>query len=243
MSILFFRHLQRIFPVFIAYLFWVLASDPVLLLIGSNPSTGSHYAQVYFAFSIVQFFLELSVLIEIAAIVIRPAKGSLPRTALLILAGIVALVGIGGFFFTAHLNAATLAHPRTYFVMSTTMAIARLITFLVIAALSQVLGLGWRNHVLQLASGLAFYAAVTLVVELAHSNLRAGPEYARDFYALDHLRVLGYLCALTYWCYSFVRKEAPRKEFSPQMAQLLVSLSGSAKRHSVTARSLDIKRP
>jgi hypothetical protein len=240
-GILFFRGLQRVFPIFTAYLFWVLVSDPILLFIGSNPHTSSRYLQVYSAFSIVQFVLELSVLIEIGANVTRPAKGSLPKAALIVLAVLILFIGVGGFFFAAHLNASTLTHPRTIFVADCTMAILRLATFLVIAALAQVLGLGWKNHVLQLASGLAFYAAVTLIVEVAHSNLRAGPDYASQFFALDRLRVLGYLCSLSYWCFSFARKEAPRKQFSPQMAQLLVSISGSAKRHAVAARSIDLK--
>lgn len=239
--VLFFRQLQRVFPIFTAYLLWVLVSDPILILVGSNPHTSYRYPQVYFAFSIVQFVLEVSVLVEIAAIVMRPAKGSLPKAALISLASIVFLIGIIGFFFATHLNASTLTHPRTIFVADCTMAILRLTTFLVIAALAQVLGLGWKNHVLQLASGLAFYAAVTLIVEIGHSHLRAGPDYAAQFFALDRLRVAGYLCSLTYWCYSFARKEAPRKEFSPQMAQLLVSMGGSAKRHSVAARSLNLK--
>ena len=240
-GILFFRGLQRIFPIFTAYLFWVLISDPILLFVGYNPHNKLTYTQVYFVFSVVQFFLELSVLIEIGANVLRPAKGSLPKTGLMVLAGFILVIGIVGFFFATHLNAATLTHPRTTFVADCTMAILRLATFLVIAALAQVLGLGWKNHVLQLASGLAFYAAVTLIVELAHSNLRGGPDYASQFYALDRLRVAGYLCSLSYWCFAFVRKEAPRKEFSPQMAQLLVSISGSAKRHSVAARSVNAK--
>jgi len=241
LGILFLRRLQHVFPIFTAYLLWVLVSDPILLFIGSNPHTSFRYAQVYFAFSIVQFFLELSVLIEIGAIVIRPAKGSLPRAALTFLAAVIVIIGIGGFFFATHLNASTLNHPRTVFVAECTMAILRLATFLVIAASAQVLGLGWKNHVLQLASGLAFYAAVTLVAAIAKSHLRASPTYVEQYRHLLELGVVGYLCSLTYWCYSFARKEAPRKEFSPQMVQLLVSMSGSAKRHSVAARSLNLK--
>jgi hypothetical protein len=242
-GIIFFRHLQRVFPIFTAYLFWVLVSDPILLWVVYNPHAAvrSHYTQVYFAFSIVQFFLELSVLVEIGANVARPAKGSLPKTALWILAALIMLIGVGGFFFATNLNAATLTHPRTIFVADCTMAILRLVTFLVIAGLAQVLGLGWKNHVLQLASGLAFYAAVTLIAAIARSHLRGGPTYVEQYRHLTELAVLGYLCSLYYWCFAFVRKEAPRKEFSPQMTQILVSISGSAKRHSVAARSMNAK--
>ena len=242
LSILVARKAYRNFPVFVAWVSISVLLEPVYywLVIHLSPDT---YLKVYFALNFPQYLIELGVVTEIAVNVLRPVNKALPRAILYFLAVGTVIIGVVAFFFTAHLNSATLTHPRSLIVMSTTMAILRLVTFLLIAALSQLLGLGWKNHVLQLASGLALYAAVTLIVELAHSSLRAGPDYARQYFALDHLRVLGYLCALTYWCYSFARKEAPRKEFSPQMAQLLVSLSGSAKRHSVTARSLDIKRP
>jgi hypothetical protein len=125
-------------------------------------------------------------------------------------------------------------------VVNATMAILRLTTFILIAGFSQLLGLNWKNHVLQLASGLAFSAVVTLIVEVAHSELRGGPNYARQYFALDHLRIAGDLCTLYFWCYAFVKKEAPRKEFSPQMARFLVSISGTAqKQRTALARTRD----
>jgi hypothetical protein len=244
LGILLFRRLQFVFPIFTAYLVWVLVSDPILLFFVSSPrvSISSHYSQIYFAFSIVEFFLELLVLIEIGANVARPAKGSLPKAALFILAGIVILVGVGAFVFATHVNASSLNHSRTVFVANCVMSILRLVTFLLIAASAQILGLGWKNYVLQLASGLAFYSAAALIAALAQIHLNGGPSYNEEYRLLAQLGVVGYLCSLSYWCYSFARKEAPRKEFSPQMAHLLVSISGSTKRqHSVVARSLDVK--
>ncbi len=240
LCILLARRAYRTFPVFVAWVSLTVLLEPVLYWLGQHLSPAD-YLRVFFALSFPQYLVELGILVEITVNVLRPVNKSLPKSVLYFLAAVTVIVGIVAFFFTAHLNASTLAHPRSYVVMSTTMAILRLVTFLLIAALSQVLGLGWKNHVLQLASGLAFYAAVSLIVELAHSNLRAGPDYVHQFTVYDHFRIASYLCSLTYWCYSFARKEAPRKEFSPQMAQLLVSISGSAKRHSVAARSLDLK--
>jgi len=169
--------------------------------------------------------------------VLRPVKRSLPAGTLLFLLILMAAFGIGGFFVAAHLNAATLAHPRALIVVNLTVAILRLLTFILIAAFSQVLGLGWKNHVLQLASGFAFYAAVTLIVELVHSHLRAGPEYSRQYFEWEHLRMLGYLCAMYYWCFTFARQEAPRKEFNSKMSDFLISMSGPLKQQqSIVAR-------
>jgi hypothetical protein len=231
LGIFFFRRLQFVFPIFTAYLIWVLVSDPALLLVLSSThgAVRSLYPQIFFTFSIIQFFLELFVLVEIGANVARPAKHSLPNAGLIFVAVLVVLVGVGAFFFATTVNASTLNHPRTIFVVDCTMAILRLVTFLIIAGLAQILGLGWKNYVLQLASGLAFYAAVTLIASLAQSHLRNGPNYVDDYRHLTQLGVVGYLCALYYWCVSFVRQEAPRKEFNSKMSDFLVSMSGMAK--------------
>ncbi len=240
LGILCWRRVYRTFPIFFSWLTFVVVLEPTFYWLLHHASAKTYY-QVFFALNFPQYLLEAGVLIEIAASVLQPVKRVLPKGLLYFLIGGMVLIGVVAFLIATHLNASTLAHPRYFLVINATMAILRLVTFLLIAAFSQLLGIGWRNHVLQLASGLAFYAAVTLIVEVAHSHLRAGPDYASEFFALDRWRVAGYLCSLSYWCYSFARKEAPRKEFSPQMAQLLVSISGSAKRHSVAARSLDLK--
>jgi hypothetical protein len=239
LGIFFYRRLQFVFPVFTAYLIWVLLSDPVLMLVVSSSHAGvkTHYPQIYFTFNTIQFFLELSVLVEIGANVVRPARKALPKPALIFLGVLVLLVGVGAFFYATSVNAATLNHPRTVFVADCTMAILRLVTFLIIAGLAQILGLGWKNYVLQLASGLAFYAAVTLVASVARSHLRAGPDYINDYHRLLQLGVVGYLCSLYYWCFSFARQEAPRKEFNSKMSEFLVSIAGATKQQqSIVAR-------
>jgi len=109
----------------------------------------------------------------------------------------------------------------------------RIACFAVIAVFAQMLGIGWKNHVLQLATGLAFYGAVDLAVQLAHATIASGGSvslYRTEYRWLDELRVVSYLSTLAFWCWSFARQEAPRKEFSPQMARFLVSIAGEAKR-------------
>ena len=246
LATLLYRRLYRDFPIFTAFILWNALSDLfqlAVLMVGHHDANSIVYYRVSFAINLVQYALEIGVFVEIATNVLKPVRRSLPAGIIYILFVCMAVILIGGFLFAARLNAATLTHMRAFMVIDTTVAILQVLTFVLIAAFSQVLGLTWKNHVLQLASGLAFYAAITLIVSLAHSYLRAGPEYATKYREFAHLGVAGYLCSLSYWSYSFARKEAPRKEFSPQMRELLVSISGSAKRHSVAARSLDIKRP
>lgn len=237
--ILFIRGIYRNFPVFFTWICFVLLLEPTFywLLVHTSEST---YYKVFFALNFPQYLLEVGVLAEIAFNVIQPVRKALPR-GLVIASGVAVLViVIAGFLVATHTNASTLADPRAFTVINTTMAILRLATFILIAGFSQVLGLNWKNHVLQLASGLAFYSVVTLIVELSHSFLRGGPSYHANYIALDHLRIGGYLCTLYFWCYVFAKKEAPRKEFSPQMTKILISLSGSTERQrAVVARTRD----
>jgi hypothetical protein len=230
------RRRYKQFPVFVSWVGFNVLSEPLIYFLIHHVSAATYF-KAYFALAFPQNLIELGVLVEIAANVLRPVKRSIPSGSLPFLFIVMLGFGVGGFLLAAHLNESTLTHPRAFVVVNTTVAILRLLTFIVIAGFSQVLGLGWKNHVLQLASGLAFYSAVTLIVELAHSHLRAGPNYASDYYMLAHFRVLGYLCALYYWCFCFARQEAPRKEFNSKMSDFLVSMSGMAKQQqSVVAR-------
>jgi hypothetical protein len=236
LGILAVRKSFRTFPIFCAWVAFNILSEPTLYWFLHHTSSRIYY-QVYFSLNFPQYLLEACVLLEVAASVLQPVKKSLPRGVLYFLALLMVGIGAVGFFIAAHLNAATLTHPHAFTVINMTMAILRLVTFVLIAGFSQVLGLGWRNHVLQLVSGLAFYAAVDLIVEVAISHLHRGTDFANQYYGLQHLRVVGYLCSLYYWCYSFARQEAPRKEFNSKMSDFLVSIGPTAKRQqSIVAR-------
>lgn len=239
--ILFRKRLYRTFPVFTIFILWDALCDPLLLLVaGHYGMSGPYYFQAYYSSSVVEYVLELGILLEIAAIVLRPAKRSFPKGIFLSLLGTMLATGIISFFFAAHVNAATLADRRTFVVIDTTFAILRLVIFLFIAGFSQVLGLSWKSHVLQLATGLALYSLVMLAGELAQSQLHASPFYDARYTYWSEIEVAGYLCTLYFWGYAFAKKEAPRKEFSPQMTKILVSLSGSTERQrSALARTRD----
>lgn len=240
--ILLWRRLYRAFPVFFAYVSWDLISDLLLYgaLSASQSYVGRHYTQLYYSANIILYLLEFGVLLEIAAIVLRPAKRVFPRGGLYFVSGAMLVLGIISFMLAAWVNPTPFANLRVFLVLNTTAAILCLVTFLLIAGFSQLLGLNWKNHVLQLSSGLAFFSVVELAMELMQSQLRPGPSYMAQYQMWGQIEVLGYLCTLSFWCYAFLKKEAPRKEFSPQMTQILVSLSGGAKRqHAVLARSRD----
>lgn len=240
LAILLARGLYRTFPLFFSYGLWNLASDLLLFLVltANHGYLYQHYAAAYYSAGVITYLLEIAVLVEVAANVLRPAAKAFPFRMLYCFLPVMVFVGIGSFFFAKWVNPAPFHGLRFFLLADTTAAFLCLITFILIAGFSQVLGLSWKNHVLQLTTGLAFFSIMELLMEIMQSQLRAGPSYSKDYQFWSHFGVVGYIGTVFFWCYAFLKKEAPRKEFSPQMQKILVSLSGSAKRQTaVLARS------
>lgn len=104
-------------------------------------------------------------------------------------------------------------------------AILRLIFFLVSAASSHMLVIGWLNRELQIATGLGAYSLVSLAASLVHTHQKLGHAY----HNVDLIVAASYLGPLLYWIVSFARPEAPRREFTPQMRSLLLKLAGASR--------------
>lgn len=216
-------HLQ--FPVFTSYLAFGLITDPLMFWMYSH--TRDIYNSAFVISSVVDFIFQVCVLLEIGSSVLRPVKKSLPARSLLIY-GLMVLFATGATALLAFkvLPHASLAHlPIFLQKIGLSLALMRMGIFVAIAVFAQMLGIGWKNHVLQLATGLAFYSAVSLIIETAHSHLGLGTQ----FHALDQMMVASYLGTLTFWIWSFAQNEAPRKEFSPQMQNFLLSIAGSTR--------------
>jgi hypothetical protein len=105
-----------------------------------------------------------------------------------------------------------------------TIAILRVVIFMGLAGFSQLLSIGWRNRELQIASGLGFYSMFSLAITLIHSHQSVGSYYQ----LVDRLGVASYVCSLVYWIVSFSQKEVERQEFTPQMRNFLLTVSGAA---------------
>ena len=97
-----------------------------------------------------------------------------------------------------------------------------MLIFAATAGFAQLLGIGWRNKVLQLATGLSFYSAVDLIVSLA-------VHYYGDASSLEAVRVAATALEFTFFVWVFTTKDVARKEFSPQMEQFLGTLAGRAR--------------
>ena len=229
------RRSYQAFPIFTAFIAYSLLSDPLLFLAHPHLSRNAYF-NAFLIDSLIQVLFQLGILFEISANVLNPVKRSLPKGALLVFTGMLVSGTLVTFLLASHATQADLSTLALIFIKASfVFAILRLVIFSAIALFAQALGIGWKNHVLQLASGLALYSVIMLLVQMLHRFLGVTDKY--EYHVLEQIRVAAWVFALGYWSYAFSRQEAPRKEFSPQMARFLISISGSAKRdRAVLAR-------
>lgn len=223
-ALLWHKRVYRPLPFFSLYLAWGLVSDSIMLILQRRYA--SHYIDIFLGEMSIDTVLQYLVLVELSWSVLQPYRASLPRRVLviipLVLAGLGAITwplanlrGFEGFpaqwHFLAHLQAS--------------IAVLRVLFFLVIAGGSHLLALGWRDRELQVATGLGFFSMVSLAASIVHSYQKLGHGY----HVVDIAVSASYALSLFYWLGSFLQKEVPRREFSPHMRSFLPALAGAAR--------------
>lgn len=233
------KGLWRTLPIFCALVGCDFFSDTLNAIIQQrNPDL---FLKTYFWEMGVSSLLQFAVLIELAWSVLRPSRASLPRAALPVLAVLVALAGLviwplAGTAVPPNLT----PHAQLFFHFQGTISILRVVCFLVMAGFSQILAIGWKDRELQVATGLGFFSIISLLVSVLHSH-----QMWQDasYTLLDRVQSISYLGTLTYWGVSFATKEQERKEFSPQMQQFLLLMSGGARAGRIALSDLPPERP
>jgi hypothetical protein len=233
LATLFARKQYKTFPVFTLYIAFNLFND---VAVGALAGLSSHQVvqSVALAMLPLQYLIELGVLLEIAWNVLRPVHASLPRRTIKVFISFIVLAVAGGTLLTSHV------HPtgnKVYDIkapMDLTVGLLRMLIFGLTVGFAHVLGIGWKDRVLQLATALSFYSAADLIVSLGERH-NGGPN------ALEALRGIAYLLELGFLVWAFTTKEVRRREFSPQMEQFLVTLAGRAKLARTALVRLQVK--
>jgi hypothetical protein len=229
----------RTLPVFTSYIAWTILTDAANFLIAHRfPGI---YQKAYLIEIVPDALLQLAVLVELAWSVLRPSRSILPRGTVYLIAGLVVVAGLilwplAGMTVPQNLS----AHAELYVHFQETIAILRVVCFLLMAGFSQVLSIGWKDRELQVATGLGFFSIVSLIVAVLHSHQEAGTHV---YHWLDNAISASYVGALGYWLVSFVTKEQKRKEFSPQMQELLLIMSGGARAGRIALGDLPSDHP
>jgi hypothetical protein len=215
------RRQYKTFPVFTICIGFNLLNDVIVGILVA--ATSRHIAlSVAFALLPLQYLVDLCVLLEISWNVLRPVYTSLPKGSVTVFASAVVLAVLGGVLLAYHLGDTGNRMQDIKAPLDLMVGLLRMLIFAATAGFSQLLGIGWRNKVLQLATGLSFYSAVDLIVSLL-------ARYAGYTGGLEATREVAYAIELAFFMWVFTTKEVRRREFSPQMEQFLVTLAGRAK--------------
>jgi hypothetical protein len=236
LTVLLRRGLGRIYPSFFLYLCLNLLEDPSGLAI--RVFSSHLYDQFYFVATVLDYVLQLLVLWEIARNVFRPPQKLIgaplrkPAFLLICIAAICIVFVVGGPHLSPALSRSVSSGTLEPLIVriSLVLAVLKIFLFVALAGFAQFLGIGWRSHVLQLATGFAFYGAISLSVQLSSSHVPAGPLYLKRLMVLNSIQGAAYLLTLLFWIWAFSRNDAPRKDFTPQMQEVLVTIAQSAKR-------------
>ena len=226
-GLLLYRRAWRKFPVFFVYSLWTLFSGVATYFILRYCSLSSPaYATTYVVETIVDAALMFAVLVELAWSVLRPLRGSLPSSALIVVAGLILAAGAVIWPFAAFTGAAHLSRELAALArLQQTCSILQIVVFLALVGSSQFLSIGWRNREMQIATGLGLFSFVGLAAAVLRTHQSTWAQYSH----LNQIVVTSYLCCLIYWVVSFAQKEAERREFTPQMQSMLLAVAGAAR--------------
>jgi hypothetical protein len=228
--VIFRKGMARLYPIFVLYLLLNLAEDPLSWFLKNGGAIYRHY---YFVVTILDYILQLLIVFEIGRNVFRPAKRSIPVPIVPIATVGILLCAIVAASFAPQVQAAGAERlVQVSLQVTLGLAILKLLLFAALAGFAQVLGIGWKSHVLQLATGLAFYAAASLLIQISSSHVLTNDPKAYIAHLSNLMRIqsLAYNGTLAFWIWAFSRNEAPRKDFTPQMQEVLVTIAQSAKR-------------
>lgn len=228
--VLFRKGLARFYPIFVIYLLSNLVGDPLSWIWNDGSDA---YRRYYFVVTILDYVLQLLVVFEIGKNVLRPSKRSIPFPLMPVVTVAVLLCAIVAASFSP--QAQTFGDGNLVQLslrVTLGLAVLKLLLFAALAGFAQVLGIGWKSHVLQLATGLAFYAGVSLLIQITSSHVANTDSgaYVAHLQRLMQIQSAAYNAALVFWIWAFSRNEAPRKDFTPQMQEVLVTIAGAAKR-------------
>lgn len=223
--------LFRSTPVFCAYLLWCLLNDILIYFLSRSPNyyQSPNYYRIYTMEMVVDSIFQFTVLVELGWAVLRPIRSSLPRYGIGILALLFVILGALIWPISAHMLPTGLKGSGVQFVHAQqTIAVLRVVIFMALAGFSQLLAIGWRSRELQIATGLGFYSMCSLAISVIHSHQTLTiPGYY--YHILDQIGVASYICSMVYWIVSFTQQEEKRHEFTPEMRNFLLAMTGGGR--------------
>ena len=222
--------LYRITPVFCCYLFWCLLNDLLFYFVNRHfVQDPKAYFRIYVVEMVPDLIFQFGVLVELGWSVLRPIRASLPKYSILILTLIFLVAAAIIWPISGHMIPADIIQKWSVFFvrMQQTVSVLRVVIFMALVGFSQLLSIGWRDRELQIATGLGFYSMCSLAIWVIHSHQTVSPK--GSYHVLDQVGVAAYLCSLGYWVFSFVQEAEQRQQFTPEMRNFLLALTGAGR--------------
>ncbi len=182
LGLLLHRRIYKQLPLFSAYLAWSVINDIGLQFLLQRYAGVA--VRIYLVSAIIDAVFVFCVLSEISMSVLKPVRASLPRWTLFAVAGLIAFVCAVVWPFAKPSDFHQGPTFQLVLHMQLTTALVRVLFFLALAALSQLLSLGWRDRELQIATGFGIYSLASLLAALLPRSLPGGWT---QFHHLDEL--------------------------------------------------------
>jgi hypothetical protein len=207
---------------FSAFTTWItfLTAEMVLLYFVYRTGSAHLYSKVYWSCAIVDFLLQIGVVVEMARIVLRPTGTWVQDARRRFL-----FFGILGTLIAA--GVALILHPAAPTSLDAWEIRGNLFTglmvcefFMAMMATANRLGLQWGDHVMGLGRGLVIWATIAVLVDGLHNLLG---RYLW-FNTLDNMRGTVWVAAVIYWTVIFWRPQKARLPLSADMQKYLVDL-------------------
>jgi hypothetical protein len=220
LAVLIWRGRWRQYPAFLCYVACQVVSNPIGMILFYVLKSPRAYSQFYWGAAIVDFALQLAVVVELARIVLRPTgtwvRDAKKQFVLSAFAGTAIAVACAAIVTPPSKNLLDSFEVRGELFSS--LIVCELVIATTMA--SNRLGLGWRSHVMAIGQGLMVWSVVAVVVDGFHSYFgRAG-----FFTSLEHVRMVTYLAALCYWSVQLWHEEPVRQPISAELHQYIIAL-------------------
>ena len=217
--VLLYRRRHRLVPWFTGWIAFEIVYN-IICFIAFRLGTKALYRNVYWSCGFIEFLLVISVILEIAAYVLRRSgrwvEGA--RVRLVVSAAAAAAVAFALTWFMTPAAETPLDAFDAQESLFTILFICLLFTS--IMTISRQLGLSWRSHVMREGYGMTGWILVAFLTDTLHAYWRT----AGSFTALEQIRMVFYLGSLAYWIVAFWLPEKSPASLPSDMLERMKAL-------------------